>query len=181
MAGFHRDVIRSRFLQSARREFVPRQRLHFMRLRYGIRTRQVLHRLAILDSKERDIYRNLIALHQLDLQKNQLWRSAIEIELVPIRPHGIIRQRNPRSAGHGHIFCVVAIREHGLAKPDLRRVFPTVARGAFHFVRQRPLVHLQMISPCRAGHLDRNRRVARPWNAELTVEIGVTGMERFLQ
>ena len=85
MVGRDADVIGARLAQNAGGELVAGQRLHLVRQRHRIFALVVGRRLAVLDAVDRNIHRNVVALHQVDLEEDQLGPRAVELEAEPVR------------------------------------------------------------------------------------------------
>ncbi len=88
MIGADGDIVGALRGERARREFISRQRLHFVRQRDGIFAFEIFLGCTVYDLIDGHVCRNLIALHQVHLKENELGRITRELELVPIQTGG---------------------------------------------------------------------------------------------
>ena len=84
MAGAHGNVVSALLLEDARSELVAFERLHLMRQRHGILAFEILLGLAVRQAVDGNVHRDLVAIHQFDLEEDQLGRIGVEFEPVPV-------------------------------------------------------------------------------------------------
>ena len=178
MPGVHRDEVRAALLQHARRELVPRQRLHFVRHGHGIFALEVLLELAAGETVNRHVHRDLVALHQVDLEEDELRRGRGEVELVPVAARAV-GQRLARGAGERDVLLVIARCEDCSAERNRHGVLPAGDRPGFDRAGNGPAVDRQRVAPAGVLCADRHGRGARSQDAELRVEIGIACVQGF--
>ena len=178
MARLHGHVVRAPVIQNSRRELVARKCLRLVRQRNGILAVEILLRLAVDEAIDGHVDGNLVPLHQVHLEEDELRRAGRELELVPVGGSGARGRRAPRRTGKRHVVLVVARCEHRLAERNLHRVLPAPRRRALDQPRTRPSVHVKRIVPGSVRRTHHHRRRTRLRDAELRVVVRVSRVQR---
>ena len=142
MVGAYANVISAALFEHACGELVACHRLHFMRQCDRIFTFKIDDRLAVrIDSIDRNIHRQMVAFHQLDLKEDQLRLGFCELKTIPILfAHQIFRPR----ALKRQIGIFIRRCEQRRSQSDRVGLLPAIVRLALHSGSGRPTKHLQL-------------------------------------
>ena len=132
--------------------------------------------LPALTRKDADVGRNVVAVGQFHLEKDELGTRRIELEAVPVLARGSRYDFLPRGAGKRQVLQFIAGRGHHLPQSDCGRVLPRVVGSG----GKRPSIDLQMVTDG-GGPLRRHSQFSGASSAKEAVQIRIAGMQSFAQ
>ena len=126
VVGAHADVVDARLAEHAGGELIAGQRLDFVGLGDRVLAVGELFELAAGFAEDGDVHREVVAVHQFDLEEDELGGRGIEGEAVPVIAGGGGDHFAAGGAGEGQVLEFVAGCGDELAEGDGQGVLPAV-------------------------------------------------------
>ena len=129
--------------------------------------------LAGVDAEEADVGGDVVAVHQLHLEEDELGTRGVEFEAVPVFAGGGVSGVLARGAGKRQVLEFIAGGGDELAERDGCGVLPGVVGSG----GEGPAIDLQMVAVFRRDPIRHDAQLGGAGRTEEGVEVGVAGMQ----